>query len=90
MSVISYSIVHFVKKCYETKVERVSDEENYCKDWETYNLFFVILKNMILQHITYAGSFDKHQVSKDVYVERNKRFLTMLLNAEFESIQRRW
>jgi hypothetical protein len=44
---------------------------------------------MILQHITYAGSLDKHQVSKDVYVERNKRFLTMLLNVKFESTQGR-
>jgi len=44
---------------------------------------------MILQHIIDAGPFDKHQVSKDVYVERNKRFLTMLLNAKFESTQRR-
>jgi hypothetical protein len=44
---------------------------------------------MNLQHITYAGSLDKHQVSKDVYVERNKSFLTNLLNAKVESIQRR-
>jgi len=35
------------------------------------NLFWVILENMILQHITYAGTLDKHQVSKDVYVARN-------------------
>jgi hypothetical protein len=53
------------------------------------NLFCVILKNMILQHIIYAGCLDKHQVSKDVFVERNKRFLTMLLNDKFESVQRR-
>jgi hypothetical protein len=53
------------------------------------NLFCVILKNMILEHVTYVGFLDKHQVSKDVYVERNIRFLTMLLNAKVESTQRR-
>jgi hypothetical protein len=54
------------------------------------NLFWVMLENMILQHITYAGTHDKHQVSKYVYIDRNKRFLTMLLNAKFKSKQRRW
>jgi hypothetical protein len=38
------------------------------------NLFCVLLKNMILQHITYIGSLDKNQVSKYVHVEKNKRF----------------
>jgi len=43
---------------------------------------------MILQNITHAGTLDKHQVSKYVYIDKNKRVLTMLLNAKFESKQR--
>jgi hypothetical protein len=52
------------------------------------NLFCLILKNMILQHITYVESLDKNQVSKDVYVDRNKCVLTMLLNVKVGSMQR--
>jgi hypothetical protein len=29
--VILYLIIYFVKKCYETEVENMSDEGNYCK-----------------------------------------------------------
>ena len=75
MPVISHSIVNFVKICYETEVDRVSDEGNYCKGEKHFifvkeTLIWVTFKNMFLLHIKHTGSLYKDQDGNDIYVER--------------------